>query len=117
MSRFELGDSELWTKVGPKLESLTLHYSTFAPRAVKDIGEIEQHCRNIRCIDIPGQPWFYKEQRTALLKLILSYGDQLEKCYLDASFMNERELKLITSACSKARFDVFLCFDSKLQPT
>lgn len=62
-----MGDSELWEKVGPALECLTLTYYSMD---VEEISKIKTYCRKLRRINIHG----LERCNTEISGLLASYG-------------------------------------------
>lgn len=111
-NRVEICDTNLWAKAGIRSESLTLCIESID---VEEIGEIQEHCRNIRCIYFYGLDYEpMAEQQTALTDVFVSYGDQWERTFLKN--MGESDLKRITSACQEAKFDTIIDDESQLGP-
>ncbi len=93
--KFSVGRSNLWAKVGGKLEKLTI---TFMFSSSMEIRKIQQHCRKIRWLHIPVQ----ERVNPAFAECLVSYGEQLEYAFLVD--MNESQLEAIVTACPNAKF-------------
>jgi len=95
-----IAQSNIWKKIGGTLESINVKFSwAFGEELVK----IQEHCRALRKINIPGIS-IRQVHNSQHSKLLSPYGHKLE--YARECEFTEVELKTVTEACPNARFEL-----------
>jgi len=97
-SFLDFGCTNAWVQNAETLESLSISLFGKWP---KHIRYIQKYCRNLRRISIRAKT---KEGKSAVSKLIASYGDQL--LWADVPNFDESQWNHVVSSCTKARFCV-----------
>jgi len=87
--------SNIWKAIGGTLESITI-----STNKTKVIKQIQEHCRQLKHIDINSS------KTEALSECLASFKGQLE--YATMRYMEEHQLKRVVESCSNARFSLEL---------